>query len=61
MYADNIEDYEDNSLPYADSETSKRDLKVLLFKKEVTIDTLPHLKCIRLVSISSIHLPFKMH
>jgi len=29
-------------------------------KNEVTIHTLPHLKCIRLVSVRSSHLPFKM-
>jgi len=30
-------------------------------KFEVTIHTLPHLKCIRLLSEPSSHLPFKMH
>jgi len=32
-----------------------------LYLIEVTIHTLPHLKCIRLVSVRSSHLPFKMH
>jgi len=30
-------------------------------KKKVAIYTLPHLKCIRLVSVRSSHLPLKMH
>jgi len=30
------------------------------FNIEVTIHTLPHLKCIRLLSVRSSHLPFKI-
>jgi len=31
------------------------------FLNEVTIHTLPHFKCIRLISMRSSNLPFKMH
>ena len=38
-----------------------RAILLSIFFNEVTIHTLPHLKCIRLVSRRSSHLPFKMH
>ena len=36
-------------------------IKKFFFLNEVTIQMLPHLKCIELVSVRSSHLPFTMH